>query len=46
MKQPRFDSVNARVFAADAFAESLRSKNAYGASVLGFEAGGAFGAAR
>jgi hypothetical protein len=46
MKQPCFDSVNARFSVANAFLESLRDKNAYEASVLRFGSGGALGAAR
>jgi hypothetical protein len=46
MKQPRFDSVNARLSAANAFRESLRNKNVCDASVLRFGSGGALGAAR
>jgi hypothetical protein len=36
MKQPRFDSVNARFSVANAFLESLRTKNVCEASVLRF----------
>jgi hypothetical protein len=46
MKQPRFDSVNARFSAANAFLESLRNNNVCEASVLRFGPAGAFGAAR
>ena len=43
MKQPRFDSVNARFSLANAFLESLRTKKAYEASVLRFGSDAAFG---
>jgi hypothetical protein len=46
MKQPRFDSVNARFSVANAFLESLRNKKMCEASVLRFGSAGAFGAAR
>jgi hypothetical protein len=46
MKQPRFDSVNARFSVANAFLESLRTKKAYEASVLRFGSAAAFGASR
>ena len=46
MKQPRFDSVNARFSVANVFVELLRTKNVYEASVLRFGSGGALGAAR
>jgi hypothetical protein len=46
MKQPRFDSVNARFSVANAFLESLRNKKMCEASVLRFGSGGALGAAR
>jgi hypothetical protein len=46
MKQPRFDSVNARFSVANAFLESLRYKKMCEVSALRFGSAGAFGAAR
>jgi hypothetical protein len=46
IKQPRFDSVNARFSVANVFVELLRTKSVLEASVLRFGSGGALDTAR